>query len=57
VGYHIIIRIYGFFPSRKIEIVSGGIRAILDPRIRPVELNTSLEAKQPVWKRALEVGT
>jgi hypothetical protein len=45
------------FPLRKIEIVSVGIRAILDPRMRLVEPNTSLEAKHLVGYRTLEADT
>jgi hypothetical protein len=69
--YHLIIdNVMGFsrglshynlylwiFPSRKIKIVLGGIRAILDPRTRPVEPNTSLEAKQSVCYRVTDANS
>jgi hypothetical protein len=38
------------FPSRKIEDVSVGIRAILDPRTRLLVPNTSIEAKHTICR-------
>ena len=42
--YHIILRIYGF-PFIEIGIVSVGIRAILDPRTRPLGLDDRIRGE------------
>ena len=45
------------FPSRKIEDVSVGIRAILDLRTRPLVPNTSLEAKHSIGRGVIVTNT
>ena len=41
--YHVILRIYGF-PFEEIRIVSVGIRAILEPRTRPIGLDDRIRS-------------
>ena len=53
----LIIFILWIFPSRKIEDVSVGIRAILDPRTRPLVPNTSLEAKHSICSGVIATNT
>ena len=45
------------FPSWKIKIVLVGIKAILDPRSRPLGPNTSIEANLPVCCRTIGANT
>ena len=47
--YHVILRICGF-PFTKIKIVSVGIRAILDPRTKPSEMDDRIGREQPFFR-------
>ena len=41
--YHVIFRIYGF-PFEEIRIIPVGIKAILDPRTRPIGLDDRIRS-------------
>ena len=56
-GFIILKFILWIFPSRKIEDVLVGIRAILDLRTRPLVPNTSLEAKHPTGSGDIATNT
>jgi hypothetical protein len=45
------------FPSWKIGIITIGIRATLDPRMRPLGPNTRLEAKHLIYCRTIGANT
>ena len=56
-GFIILKFILLNFPSRKIEDVLVGIRAILDLRTRPVVPNTSLEVKHSIYSGVVATNT
>ena len=56
-GFIILKFIMWIFPSRKIGDVLVGIKAILDPRTRPLVPNTSVEAKHSIYSGVIATNT